>query len=693
MNREKKAVAKIALLICAAITWLSPFPREIVRADDAPPSPRHLTKTNEIRQLATAEARQSLIVTLRGVVLYYEKAYDLIIQDDTASIYVAADGYYLRPGQEVEIDGYTTPGDFVPDVHATSVRIIGEGVLPVGRAVTYDDLMTGKHDAQWVTVHGIVRSARVDKTLEPERAQIELAMENGRIAVRFADVDIASADRLVDSEATITGVCFSLFNRKRQLFDVRLAAPSLAQVKAANLTSENPFAAHATPVSRLMQFDLSASRSHRVKVTGQLLLQKPGEGLFLKDAEQGLWVATKQPTRLSPGDEIEVLGFPAHGAYSPILEDAVFHALRKNVPASPTRVTIEKALEGNYDADLIQLEAQLIDQRHNGNETVLLLRKEDFVFRATVEQNSAQPLPDLVPNSRLMVTGVCQVQMGDQRWPQSFRLLLRGPEDIAVLERPSAWTLRGILIAATVLLAAFLVPATWALTLRRQVSAQTQIIRDNLQREAVLKERTRIAREFHDTLEQQLAGVGLQLETAADKLDESPDFAKRTFRIAQSMLRHTRSEARRSVWELRACALRDGNLAAALETIVKHSQNGHPIQSGVIVSGEPMTLPVQVESNLLRIGQEAVANSVKHANAKSISINLQYNTDSVQLSVRDDGCGFSDGSVPGPEAGHFGLLGMRERAEKIGGHFHVTSVPNQGTKIEITVPLPTKNGE
>src|SRR6185436_5230611 len=107
-------------------------------------------------------------------------------------------------------------------------------------------------------------------------------------------------------------------------------------------------------------------------------------------------------------------------------------------------------------------------------------------------------------------------------------------------------------------------------TLRRRVATQTEIIRQKIEREAALEERTRIARDFHDTVEQQLAGIGMQLQTACAELEQSPGFARRVLEVAQSMLRHTQSEARHSVWDLRARALENGDLSSALSAVAAY---------------------------------------------------------------------------------------------------------------------------
>jgi signal transduction histidine kinase len=111
------------------------------------------------------------------------------------------------------------------------------------------------------------------------------------------------------------------------------------------------------------------------------------------------------------------------------------------------------------------------------------------------------------------------------------------------------------------------------------------------------------------------------------------------------------------------------------------------VHPAVKVTGKARSLPPNVESNLLRIGQEAAANALKHAHAKSLNITLLYEAHCVRLCIEDDGRGFEMKQIPGHDLGHFGLLGMRERTEKIGGRLEVSSTPGEGTRVEATVPI------
>jgi len=203
----------------------------------------------------------------------------------------------------------------------------------------------------------------------------------------------------------------------------------------------------------------------------------------------------------------------------------------------------------------------------------------------------------------------------------------------------------------------------------------------------VLDERARLAREIHDTLAQGFVGISSQLDAVALTLNGHLDLARRHLDLARKMVRHSLTEARRSVMDLRASALEGQDLPAALSQAARQWTAGSPVQVHIDVAGQTRKLPEEMEQHLLRIAQEAVTNSVKHAGAKAVRIHLEMERRALKLRVDDDGTGFEQTDAFSEIGGHFGLLGMRERAERLGGELQLHSEPGQGTQVEVTVPL------
>jgi len=203
----------------------------------------------------------------------------------------------------------------------------------------------------------------------------------------------------------------------------------------------------------------------------------------------------------------------------------------------------------------------------------------------------------------------------------------------------------------------------------------------------VLAERSRIARELHDTLAQGFAGIGFQLEAVSAKLTEAPAQAQQHLNVALQMVRHSLAEARRSVMNLRASAMDHGDLARTLADTARHMMADKAVEVQATTSGAIRSLPAKMENNLLRIGQEAITNSLKYAQAGRIRIGVDYQPRSVVLRIDDDGQGFDPLCLALVDGAHFGLLGMRERAKQMGAQLTVKSRPGEGTEVWVEAPL------
>ncbi|MGC1550995.1 MAG: sensor histidine kinase [Rhodanobacter sp.] len=202
---------------------------------------------------------------------------------------------------------------------------------------------------------------------------------------------------------------------------------------------------------------------------------------------------------------------------------------------------------------------------------------------------------------------------------------------------------------------------------------------------AVLDERNRIAREIHDTVAHGLTGVIVQLEAAEDAtLLGLPHEASEHLGRARSLARESLNEARRSVQALRPQALEEGDLCGALSTLLSKLTTGTNMKSVFELQGIPRPLPPGWDEHILRIGQEALTNALRHAQADHFTAGLVYGSDGIRLKLNDTGRGFDTED----EHGGFGLLGMKERVSRMGGQLDIQSRSDRGTAISIMLPLP-----
>jgi signal transduction histidine kinase len=206
----------------------------------------------------------------------------------------------------------------------------------------------------------------------------------------------------------------------------------------------------------------------------------------------------------------------------------------------------------------------------------------------------------------------------------------------------------------------------------------------------LIGERARLSREIHDTLLQSLVGVALQFDAMANAPKATSDGQKDRFVRMRKQVEEYIREARQSIWDLRSPKLQTQDLAAALREAGERATEPAGVGFSIHVSGAPRRLPARVEEQVLRIGQEAVVNAVRHAHAERVSIELAYDSSRLVLRVNDDGQGFEPARALSQNGnGHYGLTSMRERAEQVGGRLHVTSAPGRGTHIEASVPTGT----
>ncbi|MGE3957659.1 MAG: two-component regulator propeller domain-containing protein [Vicinamibacterales bacterium] len=232
-----------------------------------------------------------------------------------------------------------------------------------------------------------------------------------------------------------------------------------------------------------------------------------------------------------------------------------------------------------------------------------------------------------------------------------------------------------------VLMAAALATLTWG-------AWQFRVRQLRQQFALVLGERVRLSRELHDTLLQSLVGVALEFDAVSKSLEADPATARaRVIKIREQVEEYIR-EARRSIWSLRSPALDTGDIIDALRDSADRARSGHDVAFAFEQTGDRRRLPSNIEHQLLRIGQEAMLNAVRHSGGSSIRMRLHYDPDRVTLSIADNGRGFDAARGAEGTTDHYGLTTMKERAEQAGGRLTITSSPGVGTTVEASLRTP-----
>jgi signal transduction histidine kinase/ligand-binding sensor domain-containing protein len=218
------------------------------------------------------------------------------------------------------------------------------------------------------------------------------------------------------------------------------------------------------------------------------------------------------------------------------------------------------------------------------------------------------------------------------------------------------------------------------------ITLRLRLLRAQREFNAVLAERNRIAREVHDTLAQGYVGVSIQLEVLSELLrNQKTDAAISHLDATRQHVREGLAEARQSIWALRSQDNAENTLPVKLRRATEHA-NGHGLEAAFSLYGAYRPMSPGMEREILRVGQEAIHNVKKHAGAKHLAVKLEYGPAEVALVVRDDGRGFETSN--GAKSGHYGLTGMRERADIIGGTLEVVSDVGSGTTVSLHVVTP-----
>jgi signal transduction histidine kinase len=428
------------------------------------------------------------------------------------------------------------------------------------------------------------------------------------------------------------------------------------------------FASHAIPIDSLRL--LAPMKRTQVTVRGIVTLTSPM--LFIQDSTGGLAISRNdEHLPLEIGDEVEASGDLELGDFSSVLKNANVRILWSHTPVPPVVVTATQAASGNFDAVFIEIEG-LLDQKQEGlnHNLVMTLSSGSENFRVIVGGRGRNSFPwKLQEKSRLRLHGICVVDPAYTHNETPFAVILPSIDDIQVIHGPPWWSAGHIVAGIIVLLL---------------VGLAAQAIHSRLDRmklRAMFEERERLAHEMHDTLAQSFAGIGFQLQAIRDEVGNEEELREH-LDLANDLVRASHEEARRSISALRSNALEEVGLLEALEKSALRMVNGGSMQVQTSSSGNPRMISPRVADAFFRIGQEAIANAVRHSGATELTISLLYEPTTVTLLIEDNGRGFPVGE----DSASFGIRGMGKRAESIGAWLDIRSSPGDGTSVQLVTP-------
>jgi signal transduction histidine kinase/ActR/RegA family two-component response regulator len=471
-----------------------PAPAPVPAAANPGPGLTLLTNVAQIKRLSAEQAAQRYPVRVQAVLnMFSVPARTAFIQDSTGGIFVTlsqAPPPFLDQGTEVEVEGVSHPGDFAPSIHAATMRVLSPGDLLPPVEIATPLRIAARDENKWARIKGVARRAL---SLANSGIQIDLEVDGQHFPVNvLGDPSPATYSHWIDAELEIEGVLGALFDQNRQLQGFHLIAPSEKFVKVTLPPPAEPFARTASPLGSLFQMRLEDASRHRVKVAGTVSAARLGGSVYIAAGDASLRLRARGASTARAGDRVEAVGFLPLGVKLPVLEEAEVRVLGKGSAEPLAETSAEDLMTGAMDTRLVRLEAHLVGQRESYGDEVLTLQAGKTVFTAVLEQ--PQPFPELEalrPGSMLRLTGVCDVTWDVTRTPPepvSFRLLLRSPSDIAVVQMASWWTARNTLGVLASMCALVIIVLAWVFVLQRRVNKQTAMLAAKLEYEKQLQE-------------------------------------------------------------------------------------------------------------------------------------------------------------------------------------------------------------
>jgi len=487
-------------MVLAAMVFAAPSHAGQAASQPARTPPEELpllTTARQAHHLSSMEAARAYPIHLRRAVVTY---FDPSVGDNRSYLFIhdATEGIYaelakgstrnLPPGTLIDIRGVSDPGEFSSIIAQPQIKVIGRSSLPPNPSrPSLTRLVTGVEDSEWVEVEGLIHSV----VEQGHNVILQLAMDGGTVSVVLVKEAGAKYSGLTDARVRIRATASPMFNESRQGIGVRLMCPNLSAIKILEAPLQNPFDLPITPVDKLLRWDQVEASFHRMHLNGKVTLQWPGSMLCIHDEMRGICAQTVQRDHVALGDEVDVVGFEGAEDSAPVLTNAVFRKRNGSNPVVPERVSAEQALFSRHDSELVQIDGQLVGKDVDASDVTLLLSSGTTIFTAVLPRELAEANANAWKiGSILRVTGICSVRLDAQKSavgegkavPKSFRILMRSPQDAAILKSPSWWTAGHALVLLGVAMAATLLVLTWVWILRNRVEEQTHLIRESEER-------------------------------------------------------------------------------------------------------------------------------------------------------------------------------------------------------------------
>jgi diguanylate cyclase (GGDEF)-like protein len=475
----KRLIPAIAIILgWASAAWAAP--------------PVTLTTLRAIRTLTNAEASRKLPVAFEATVTYYRDYENtLFVQDGGAAVLVFdAQEDKLVPGDRIRVEG-KTDADLSPDVRSEKITLLGHGAVPQPVPASFDELIRGQRDCVLVTVSAVVRAADLEKrpnlrdaSLPREASpsmvtstRLQLLAAGGNLEASIDSGEDASAlASLLDAQVNITGIASRLFDGKTQQTSLLLHVSSMADVKVLRRAAVSVLSLPVTSVDKLLTGYRARDLTKRIRVRGTITYYEPGRAVVLQSGSRSLWIATRTASSdLRINDAADATGFPdAHSGFLTLIDGEIWDSQAPaSVPAKPA--AWQQLASSDYPFGLVSVEAEAMTEVRAALRDEYVFSSQGELFTAVYSRlnGAAQSMQRIPPGSRVRVTGVAIPENPNPfRSRASFQILLRSPDDIVIVARPSLLAVSNLNILLGLMLLVVIAVGFWGWTLKRKVRRQ-----------------------------------------------------------------------------------------------------------------------------------------------------------------------------------------------------------------------------
>ena len=558
----------------------------------------------------------------------------------------------------------------------------GKPVPPVD--VTVPEISSGRFDFKFVRIRGVM-SSFVNDEVSPDFIWGQLRTDDGNLmlVVESSSLRRVAVRDMIDADVEIVGLAMPVSGLRQSLGRyMRMYDPDDG-IRIINPPPKDPFAAPPLLESSVTQ--------HRQRITGDVIAVSQSR-FFLRTGIGRIVKVVPVSGEPMPhvGDAVIVAGFPEYVPYWLCLSEAVIKVSgRSKIPAEkPQHAAIadlftdskgRRCLKALITGHRLTLHGKVVSSTESELE---LSDGENSLFVMTdAIRGQLQDMPEI--GSVVEATGLCWSEFHHKYesdiYPTFLRFTLypQGAADIRVIARPPWWTPFRLMFLVLVLASLLAVSFAWNVAVNRKAERRGRELYEERASHAIaekkVEERTRLAVELHDSISQTLTGIAMQLEVGNNE-------------TAKTMLTSCRSDLRRCLWDLRSRTFEEKDMTEAIErTLEPHSVGAKIAVRFNVPYG---CLSDSTTHTILHVIRELVVNAIRHGKATEVKIAGERHGNTISFSVKDNGTGFDPATAPGPEDGHFGLIGIRERIKALNGTLEIESSPGTGAKFTVTMLNP-----